>query len=494
MKSKNTGPGDTHSTFFRNSFFSALSEFSIVFFFVLNIIAANFLRDTQYGIFCKALALVTFIEIINDCGLRFIYTREVVRNTSLKKQYLDNIFGLQITLAVFCAALVLGLTYIMPGYGGEVRKVVMLLEGATIFRVLKYSVRHTFRSFNLFQFETISLMFERISFLIVGGILLWMGYGLVAFSAAWFVIRAIDFFFIILLLRKKLFSPSLSFNLGLWKDLVKKGMPFAIAFIAGVALIKIDTLMLSVMRADPDREIGWYSAAYVLINGFVIYSVIFRNSLFPLISRLHKESSDEAHNLYQVGVKYLFIGALPLMGIGILLAPDIIDFIYHEDYLKSVIALRLLSIILPFHFLSKNGQVILGAIDKQKVSVQLTLAALGLNIVTNLAAIPLFGYIGAAVTTIISEIALFIMIHLYLLRCGYKFDVLKVAPKPLIAVGIAIAVVASLRIVSVDLHVLLEIALGGVVYLAVTSILGVWGVREIRMLKQLVGKRAQKDI
>ncbi|GAI00877.1 unnamed protein product, partial [marine sediment metagenome] len=56
-------------------------------------------------------------------------------------------------------------------------------------------------------------------------------------------------------------------------------MPFAIAFIAGVALIKIDTLMLSVMREDPDREIGWYNAAYVLINGFVIYSVIFRNSL-----------------------------------------------------------------------------------------------------------------------------------------------------------------------------------------------------------------------
>ena len=102
----------------------------------------------------------------------------------------------------------------------------------------------------------------------------------------------------------------------------------------------------------------------------------------------------------------------------------------------------------------------------------------------------MYGYIGAAVTTIISEIALFIMIHLYLLRCGYKFDLLKVVPKPLIAVSIAIALITVLRIENVHLHVLLELVLGGVVYLAVISILGVWGVTEIKMLKHLVGRRA----
>ncbi len=481
---------DTHSTFFRNSFFSALSEFSIVFFFVLNIIAANLLLAEQYGVFCKALALVTFLEIINDCGLRFIYTRDVVRNSSLKKQYLDNILGLQVILGIFCAAIAFGLTYLLPGYGGETRKVVLLLEGATIFRVLKFSVRHTFRAFDLFRFETLSLMFERVSFLVIGFIVLWMGYKVVMFSAAWLVIRSIDFAFIVFLLRRKLFKPSLAFDLELWKRLVREGIPFAIAFIAGVALIKIDTLMLSVLRRDPDEEIGWYNAAYMLINGFVIYSVIFRNSLFPSMSRLHKESSEKALSLYETGVKYLFIGALPLMAIGLFLASDIIGFIYQEHYSESVIALQLLSIILPFHFLSKNGQVVLGAIDKQKVSMHLTLAALGLNVGMNLFAIPRFGYVGAAVTTIISEIVFFALISIYLLRYGYRSRLGKAALKPLVAVAVSAVPIICLRLATVHLHVLLELLIAGTIYLVVISVLGVWGTEEIRMLKQLLGKKS----
>ena len=53
-------------------------------------------------------------------------------------------------------------------------------------------------------------------------------------------------------------------------------------------------------------------------------------------------------------------------------------------------------------FLAKNGQVILGAIDKQRVAVLMTVIVLGLNIALNLIAIPRYGYLGAAVTTIIT--------------------------------------------------------------------------------------------
>ena len=189
MNNEPAGGAGTQFQFFRNSFFSALSEFSIIFFFILNIIAANFLKPGLYGVFLKALTLVTFFEIINDCGLRFVYTREVVRDNFLKKKYLDNIFGLQVVLAILCAAIALGLTYILPGYGGDTRKVVIFLEGAAILRVLKFSVRHTFRTFNLFRYEALSLMVEPISFLIIGSAVLKLGGKVVAFSAAWLFLR-----------------------------------------------------------------------------------------------------------------------------------------------------------------------------------------------------------------------------------------------------------------------------------------------------------------
>jgi O-antigen/teichoic acid export membrane protein len=46
--------------------------------------------------------------------------------------------------------------------------------------------------------------------------------------------------------------------------------------------VKIDTVMLSIMKGD--AVVGWYNAAYYMVQGFKPLQQLFMSALFPLMS------------------------------------------------------------------------------------------------------------------------------------------------------------------------------------------------------------------
>jgi O-antigen/teichoic acid export membrane protein len=63
---------------------------------------------------------------------------------------------------------------------------------------------------------------------------------------------------------------------------------------------------------------------------------------------------------------------------------------------------------LPFSFVNSVTQYVLIAIDQQRFLTKAFLIGVTFNVVANLIAIPLFSYKGAAVVTVLSELALLI--------------------------------------------------------------------------------------
>ena len=123
----------------------------------------------------------------------------------------------------------------------------------------------------------------------------------------------------------------------------------------------------------------------------------------PLASKLYKDSLDEFRSLYHRSIKVVVLIALPISAGVWLIAPDLIMIIFGKAFEESSSVLRILSGLLFFTFLNRLMMTFLAASDKQSDAARVQWIAVLLNLIGNLILIPVFGVMGAAISTLISE-------------------------------------------------------------------------------------------
>lgn len=457
---------------------------SIISLFLLYILAARCLGDERFGVFSFALAFVSMFAIINDCGLRYVYVTKVSRERNLAELYLSNILPLQICLSAL-GFLLIFIVINLLSKRPESKIVIYLIAGAEILRFIKMLCRFVFRAYERFELETLTVCIERITLLAVGTAVLISGYGVIWFAWTFLAVRSSDLIVTFLVLQKTIFRPTFRFNFHLWLRLIKQGLPFALTGLTLLLLLRIDTVMISFIRND--AEVGWYNASYKLIEGILIFPAIFVNSLLPPMSRLYKDLN-LVMSLYQRGVKYILLASIPLTILGFLLADKIIPFLFGEEYLKSIVILRILVWSLTFTFVYNIGGALLAAINKQKVTFYISCIVLFLNIAFNSILIPKMGCIGAAIATVMSAITFCLLISFHLFYQGYKLPYLELALKPLLATSI-VAIILIIYPLPLGLAMFLSI----IAYFFIITLLSFWDEEEILLIKQiakLVGKYA----
>ena len=90
----------------------------------------------------------------------------------------------------------------------------------------------------------------------------------------------------------------------------------------------------------------------------------------------------------------------------------------------------------------------------------------GISILLNLLLIPLIGFVGAALSTLITEIFLFMIYYLFVSKSWYYYNFLGILPKPIIA-----AIAMSLFIGFTSLNLIITIVASAAIYLAVLMVL-----------------------
>ena len=225
------------------------------------------------------------------------------------------------------------------------------------------------------------------------------------------------------------------FNLRFWYFILKESMPIALTVTFGVIYVKIDIVMLSLIRGD-NVEVGWYSAAVRIIELIHVIPAIIASAIFPIFSTLHKDSMDSLGKVYKTSFRYLLVVALPIVVGTLLLSDRIIDLVYGEEYVNAIPVLRILVCSLIFVFVNYIFLNILVAADRQKINAIVTGICLFVNISLNMCLIPYYGYLGAAYATVITEIALFAMCWYYATKYVCEINIVAVLSRPLLCVTI----------------------------------------------------------
>jgi O-antigen/teichoic acid export membrane protein len=259
-----------------------------------------------------------------------------------------------------------------------------------------------------FGLNGISLIFERIALLVFSGIVLLSGGGLIGVCWTFIAVRTIDLAIISALVWHKIVHFRVGRNVQFTKQLLLAAIPIGAFQITLGFYNYVDTVMISGLR-NP-AEVGWYGAAYKLYEGLMILPVIIGTVVMPRISRLHVEDRDAFARLSRSGLQYVFLVALATASNGIIFADKMIIFFFGSDFASSIVAIEILFVGIVFAFTINFLQTLLISADRQNLVFHVAVAGLIMNVLLNAVLIPSFGYIGAAVATVLIEGVVFMIL------------------------------------------------------------------------------------
>jgi O-antigen/teichoic acid export membrane protein len=188
--------------------------------------------------------------------------------------------------------------------------------------------------------------------------------------------------------------------------------------------------------------------------------------------------------MYQMALKLMLLLALPVAVVTSVLAVPLVQLVAGEEFLPhGAIALQIVIWSIPLGWLNSVTNYVLISLGLERLQPRAFALAVGFNIVTNILFIPRYGYQAAAVTTILSEVVLLILFDYYLRQRmvgGVEWGRLLIRPFLITLVMLGLIWLGS------QLHILVGVLLGVIVYPAGLVGLRVIGGAERQVLRQIL--------
>lgn len=228
-----------------------------------------------------------------------------------------------------------------------------------------------------------------------------------------------------------------------------------------------DKTMLGMMTND--ENVGYYATAYKITG--IVSNII--NSIGAVVmSRLSFYlGSNQKEKFDKLAIKainmMLFLSIPAVMGV-CALAKNIVWFIGGKEYEPVIVLLKMLIVSIVFStFNTMTNLRILFPLGKEKVVLKMDVIAMVENIILNLLLIPLYQAKGAVISTVITEISIFIFCLQY-----YDFSYRALIKTAITNLGVSIAMVIPIflicHILQNDFYMcLIGSILGGLLYLSI---------------------------
>lgn len=468
----------------KNTLLLAISQvvvYILTFFYTIYI--ARYLGTEGFGILSFALAFSGIFSILADLGLNTLIVRELSKDQSLETTYFGNIMSIKIILSVvtlIASVIILNLM----GYSQYIINVVVIILAAFILNGISGVFNSIFQAREKIVFQSIGQ--------ILGAILLFLG----VFLGIYYQFEILGFAFLFLfsnaavliynfIISWRFFLPKLKFNWNFLRSSISVALPFGITGILGMLYTNIDSVMLSFLQGND--VVGLYNAAYRLILVLLFIPGIINITIFPYMSRFHISSKDSLKLINQTYFKIMTVIGIPMGCAVTILADKIIVLIFGVGYLGSVIALQILIWTIVFTFSGATFIRLFEATNRQLTVAKISLICVIVNILLNIALIPKFSYIGASISTVITEIILvgFIIGISYKIGYGIPLIILK---KDLLKIIFASIIMSIFLLYFENLNLFILIMLSTILYLLILYGLKCINNEDITLFKKIINR------
>ncbi|MCK5146608.1 flippase [bacterium] len=455
--------------------------------FVFYFLMARYLGDIGIGKYSFTVGLISILFIISGFGLDNLIVREVSINKNKASQYLSNAVTIKTGLSLV-AILLLFIFLPLLGKSADVNKLVLLFCLTLFFENITTSIEAIFNAFERLHFIAIMEVSYNILKVILALFIKFYGGQLEILIICLVLISGIKCLFTQYILKRYFFKWHYIFKFTRLKTLLLKSYPFALMGAISIIYLRIDLVMLSTLIGDSIT--GQYAVAFNFITLFMALSYGFSRSFYPILSRLYHESRQAFFAAGEKGLNYLFAAALPIAIIITILAPKIIMFIFGSQFADSAIAVQVLIWTIPFLFMNAPLLRMLYSANHQNDALKIAIIGTIFNITMNILLIPRISFLGASISTVLSELLTFLLYYnkvKSVLNYHIRFN------QTALAACLAIIPLALLLLVLQQWFWIITFICSILVYLFVFVLIGGIPRHDLIILKVLITKHILKE-
>lgn len=461
--------------------------------FVLMIFLPRYLGAEDFGRLYFALSTGGLIGAAISLGIGEFLVKEVARDRSKAGSFLANAVALRTVAWVLLFIIVIG--YVRLTSDSQITLLLVIFSAcATLLGSLAELGYRVFQSFERLKYRSVAIIVQQVSAAALSLALLFLGYGPTAIAAVWILTGGMAFG-VVLLVMPRVVHVNWKITTSAWPMLLRGSFPFFIAMGLSVFYYRVDVMMLSAMTND--KVVGWYGAPYRLFDTFSFFPSIVGTAVFPIMARLWQESKDSYARTAQQTLNVTIVVAIPFAVILASCAKPIISLLFGlENFSNSVILLQLLAATLPVLYIDYIFGTLLSSSDRQRYSPVVAAIALVVNVSVNYFLIPFFqrnygnGAIGAAITTLITEVAVSGMFFSLLPAKCFNTTNMSLAAKSIAAGGL-MGLVVWLMEPWIQYWYLIA-PLGVVVYMSMLFLTKAFSKREFEFLLRLTPLRTKQ--
>jgi O-antigen/teichoic acid export membrane protein len=382
----------------------------------------------DYGIFIFALSFGTLYALLIRFDFLSYLTREIPLSKEGGPKKFHSVLGTQIWLVLFSTCILLPVLYFLPKPQTE-KLAIALIAGAMVFQALKSPLRGALRGFDKYHIDSLIMLNERSMLLAIAVAAFIYSWNLTTVCIAFLLVRCIDYFISLIILSRQI-RPRLIVSVQQSLTTVKKAWPFATTMLLFMIYNYSDSIMIYLFR--PSKELGFYNVAYQLLEGSQIFPSSITGGLLPLLTINYIQHTEYASSLLEFSIEVMFYLAFPIVVFCSLYSTELISLLYGEEYLQSVIALRIIIWSIPVFFLSTVARCAFYAAQREKLFAKIFGLSVIFNIIINIPFIYYYGFVGACISTFLTEFLVCIILFSKFSTLLYNYDLLKTIKNPLL--------------------------------------------------------------
>lgn len=446
--------------------------------FVLTVYIARVLGADALGHFSIVWSLLLIFQTVSLLGQEPISIREVARNPGEAGAYLANGSLVVLGGGLLGAPVMLATAYLLR-FEPQVLTYACMAGLALIPGVLSVVAQSVILGLEQMHFVTVARAASGVIKLVLSLSLLYSGVGLwsvflvIALSNA--SLYGIYLWILKRLTGRLVFRP----DRQLIRWLLRKASTFTVISIFAVVFKQVDVLILGKMREA--AEVGFYTAAFRLIQVGMQVQFPLMQALFPRMSEVFTRSPDRLATISRRTMKALLVIVLPVAVAGTLLSERIVVLFYGEGYERTVIVLRLLVWMLALSYTNAVLYRTMLASDNERLTMRVAGVNMVASVSLNLILIRPLGAVGVAVTAISTLLIAVTQNYVYIRRHLFKLNWFRLVGKPAVAAALFGGLVFALR----SLPLAASLSVGGVVYVALIFALKVFSASELSFVQTI---------
>ncbi|HOZ16461.1 MAG TPA: flippase [Candidatus Portnoybacteria bacterium] len=396
---------------------------------------ARYLGKDGFGGYSLIMAFLYIFDNLADLGLYSLMIREISRSEISEKKVVSNIFTIRVVVVLFLLTIACLVVWLFP-YSYQVKSGTMLAAISFLFLSMGQVLMGIFQKYLKTDKSAIADIAGRISQFLMVVAVMKLGFGFYGIIGS-LILGCLINFLLLFVFARRYVKFSLEFDFAYWKKLIRTTIPIAASIVLTLIYFKIDSIFLSIPLINknslsPISDVGIYGIAYKILEGLIFFPSMFIGLIMPLLSSSAFRDRERFKRIYQKTVDILFMLVIPLVIGIIMLSGQIVVLIGGNGFSASAGPLNILAIAIGLIFFGTLLGNSIIALDRQKVGAWIYFAGMIFNIVTNLIFIPKYQYIGAAWTTVVTELLVTILMFIFVCKTIRYFPRFNIW-KPLIA-------------------------------------------------------------